>query len=75
MLRTIKNDKLKHTSFNFCNSPSNISTLKFNDVEISELCSFISFISSCQKLGRIYNLTEDLQLNKVTTLKEIKNVG
>ena len=48
---------------------------EFNDVQISELCSFISFISSCQKLGRIYNLTEDLQLNKVTTLKEIKNVG
>ncbi len=28
----------------------------FTDKEISELCSFIAFITSCQKLGRIYNL-------------------
>lgn len=28
----------------------------FSQKEISELCSFISFITSCQKLGRIYNL-------------------
>lgn len=29
---------------------------QFSQKEISELCSFISFITSCQKLGRIYNL-------------------
>lgn len=29
----------------------------FNEVEISELCAFISFISASQRLGRIYNLT------------------
>ncbi|MTI31818.1 carboxymuconolactone decarboxylase family protein [Xanthovirga aplysinae] len=28
----------------------------FTDVEISELCSFISFITASQKLGRIFNL-------------------
>lgn len=28
----------------------------FLEKEISELCSFISFITSCQKLGRTYNL-------------------
>lgn len=31
---------------------------QFTDKEISELCTFISFISSSQKLGRVYNLTE-----------------
>jgi alkylhydroperoxidase family enzyme len=52
----------------------NILKEDFTDKEISELCSFISFITACQKLGRIYNLTEDLQANKVTTIKEINNV-
>lgn len=46
---------------------------EFTEKEISELCSFISFITACQKLGRIYNLTEDLQVNKVTTINEINN--
>ncbi|PID44207.1 MAG: hypothetical protein CSB47_11490 [Proteobacteria bacterium] len=54
---------------------SHFSTLKevFSDKEISELCSFISFITACQKLGRIYNLTEEFQENKLTTIKELKN--
>lgn len=29
---------------------------EFTENEISELCSFIAFITSCQKLGKIYNL-------------------
>lgn len=33
----------------------------FTEKEISELCSFISFISACQMLGHIYNLTADFQ--------------
>jgi hypothetical protein len=45
---------------------------EFNEREISELCSFISFISANQQLGRIYNLTEDYQANKVTTMSELK---
>ncbi len=44
----------------------------FTDKEISELCSFISFISASQKLGRIYNLTENYQKNKLTTMDEIE---
>ena len=35
----------------------------FNEIEISELCSFISFITSCQKLGRIYNLRHGSIIN------------
>lgn len=34
----------------------NILKEQFSELEISELCSFIAFITSCQKLGRIYNL-------------------
>ncbi|MBP6414667.1 MAG: carboxymuconolactone decarboxylase family protein [Bacteroidia bacterium] len=41
---------------------------EFTEQEISELCSFISFITACQKLGRIYNLTENYQQNKVVTI-------
>lgn len=44
---------------------------EFNEREISELCSFISFITANQKLGRIYNLTEDYQKDKVTTMSEL----
>lgn len=47
----------------------------FSDAEISELCSFISFISSCQKLGRIYNLTEEFQENKVTEMSTLKSIN
>jgi len=46
----------------------NILKEEFTDAEISELCSFISFITSGQKLGRIYNLTEEFQENKVITM-------
>ncbi len=44
---------------------------EFTEQEISELCSFISFITACQKLGRIYNLTENYQQNKVVTIAEL----
>ncbi|MBP9179791.1 MAG: carboxymuconolactone decarboxylase family protein [Bacteroidia bacterium] len=44
---------------------------EFTEQEISELCSFISFITACQKLGRIYNLTENYQQNKVVTITEL----
>jgi len=55
-------------------TPEHFEILKevFNEIEISELCSFISFISSCQKLGRIYNLTEEFQTNKVTEMANLK---
>jgi len=46
---------------------------EFSEKEISELCSFISFITACQKLGRIYNLTEEYQKNKKVTMKELQN--
>ncbi len=45
---------------------------EFNDEEISELCTFISFITASQKLGRIYNLTEEYQLNKLTSMAELE---
>lgn len=49
---------------------------EFNEKEISELCSFISFISANQKLGRAYNLSEQFQANKITTMAELnKNKG
>lgn len=44
----------------------------FTEKQISELCSFVSFITACQKLGNIYNLTEDYQKNGVTTLKKLR---
>ena len=44
---------------------------EFTEQEISELCSFISFITACQKLGRIYNLTENYQQNKAVTIAEL----
>lgn len=45
----------------------------FTNIQISELCSFIAFITACQKLGNIYHLTEDFQKNAVTNLQELKN--
>jgi len=45
---------------------------EFTEQEISELCSFISFITASQKLGRIYNLSEEFQLNKVVTIAELQ---
>lgn len=45
---------------------------EFSDPEISELCSFISFISACQKLGRIYKLTEDFQKHRVIEMSQLQ---
>ncbi len=47
----------------------------FSEKEISELCSFIAFITACQKLGSVYNLTEDLQLSKVTSMSQLNQAG
>lgn len=44
---------------------------EFSEKEISELCSYISFITACQKLGRIYNLTEEYQKNKAISMKDL----
>lgn len=44
---------------------------EFDEQEISELCSFISFITACQKLGRVYHLTEDYQQNKAISIAEL----
>ena len=44
----------------------------FTDKEIAELCTFISFITASQKFGKVMNLTEDLQSNKVTSLAEMQ---
>ncbi len=38
---------------------------EFTEKEISELCSFIAFITASQKLGSILNLTGDLHKRKV----------
>lgn len=43
----------------------------FSEPEIAELCAFISFITASQKFGKVMNLTEELQANKVTSLSEI----
>lgn len=37
---------------------------EFSEKEISELCSFIAFITASQKLGSILNLTGDFQAQK-----------
>lgn len=44
----------------------------FSDNEISELCIFISFINASQKLGKTFNLTEDLQINAVIKLEDLE---
>lgn len=44
----------------------------FSDEEISELCVFIAFVNSSQKLGKTFNLTEDLQKNAVKKMSELK---
>lgn len=44
----------------------------FNDNEIAELCTFLTFITASQKFGKIMNLTEDLQKNKVTSLSAMQ---
>jgi len=43
----------------------------FSDKEISELCTFVSFISASQKLGKIFNLTEDYQPNAVIKMEHL----
>ena len=48
---------------------------EFNETEISELCSFISFITATQRLGRIYQLTEDKQINAVTSMDELQKLN
>lgn len=54
-------------------SQSHFEMLKefFSDAEISELCTFISFINASQKLGNIFNLTEDYQENAIVQVKDI----
>lgn len=54
-------------------SEAHFSYLKeyFSEPEIAELCTFITFITASQKLGKVMNLTEDLQKNRVTSLAEI----
>lgn len=44
----------------------------FSDEEISELCVFIAFINASQKLGKTFNLTEDMQKNAVIKMSELK---
>lgn len=44
----------------------------FNDREISALCAFITFISASQRLGRIFNLTEEYQSTKTTTMAALQ---
>lgn len=43
----------------------------FNEKEISELCTFITFITASQRFGKIMNLTEELQATKVSSLAEM----
>ncbi|GAB0155216.1 carboxymuconolactone decarboxylase family protein [Chryseobacterium sp. Alg-005] len=44
----------------------------FTDRQISELCTFIAFTNASQKLGKIFNLTEDFQTHAVVKLKDIR---
>ncbi len=37
----------------------------FSEKEISALCAFISFLTASQRFGRIMNMTEDLQPQKL----------
>jgi alkylhydroperoxidase family enzyme len=45
----------------------------FTEKEISALTTFIAFISACQKLGRVMNLTEEYQNNKITNMALLFN--
>lgn len=47
------------------NSHFDILKEEFNDKEVSELCSFLGFISASQKVGSILNLTADFHYEKV----------
>ncbi|MCC8359083.1 carboxymuconolactone decarboxylase family protein [Salinimicrobium sediminilitoris] len=44
---------------------------QFTETEIAELITFITFITASQRFGKVMNLTEDLQENKVTSLAEM----
>lgn len=44
---------------------------EFSEGEISELISFISFITACQQMGKVYNLGENEQINKKSSLQEL----
>lgn len=44
----------------------------FTEKEIAELCTFITFITASQRFGKIMNLTEDLQSDKVTSLAQMQ---
>jgi alkylhydroperoxidase family enzyme len=43
----------------------------FTEKEISALTAFIVFISACQQLGRIMNLTEEYQSNKMSSMASL----
>lgn len=43
----------------------------FTEKEISELCTFITFITASQRFGKIMNLTADLQPNRVTVTEKV----
>jgi len=43
----------------------------FSEKEISELCTFISFITASQKLGKIFNLTEEYQKDAVVGMDQL----
>ncbi|MGI9526710.1 MAG: carboxymuconolactone decarboxylase family protein [Weeksellaceae bacterium] len=43
-----------------------------SDKEIAELCVFVAFITASQKIGKIFNLTEDLQENATIKLSELE---
>lgn len=43
----------------------------FSDAEISELLVFITFINASQQLGKVFNLTKDLQKEAVIKLEEL----
>ncbi|MFD2518962.1 carboxymuconolactone decarboxylase family protein [Salinimicrobium flavum] len=61
---------IDHTSI----QEAHFSLLKevFTEREISELCTFITFITASQRFGKIMNLTEDLQVARVTSLEEME---
>jgi alkylhydroperoxidase family enzyme len=43
----------------------------FSESEISELSAIVSFISCSQRIGRIFNLSEEYQPNKNTSMSEL----
>ncbi|UYW00697.1 carboxymuconolactone decarboxylase family protein [Flavobacterium agricola] len=43
----------------------------FTTQQIAALCAFVAFVDASQKLGRLFNLTADLQQNAQVTLSEL----